>query len=160
MEVRRSLPADLPAIEAIYTAARAFMAAGGNPDQWGNGYPPRPLIESDIAAGKSFVCTEGDAVAGVFYFAQEEEPTYREIDGAWLNDEPYGVVHRVAAAPGARGVATLCLDWCFRQCPNIRIDTHRNNAPMNGLLVKRGFIRCGIVRMADGSDRIAYQKTE
>jgi RimJ/RimL family protein N-acetyltransferase len=44
------------------------------------------------------------------------------------------------------------------QIPNIRIDTHRDNAIMQHLLEKNGFVKCGIIYVEDGSPRIAYQK--
>ena len=51
MEIRKSTPADLPRILEIYAGARAFMAAHGNPRQWGaTGWPPESLIRQDIAA--------------------------------------------------------------------------------------------------------------
>ena len=84
---------------------------------------------------------------------------YRVIeDGAWLADGPYGVVHRIASAPGTRGAATYCLNWAFARCGNLRIDTHADNAPMQGLLRKLGFARCGRIYIADGSPREAFQK--
>lgn len=42
---------DLPALESLYAAARERMKAADNPDQWGDSYPPRALIEEDIARG-------------------------------------------------------------------------------------------------------------
>ena len=79
-------------------------------------------------------------------------------DGAWLNDRPYGVVHRVACASRGRGLASHCLNWCFEQWGNIRIDTHRNNIPMQKMLEKNGFSRCGIIFVEAGPERIAFQK--
>lgn len=41
--------------------------------------------------------------------------------------------------------------------PNLRADTHRNNRTMRHLLEKSGFRYCGIIHVADGSERLAYQ---
>ncbi|MCL2363371.1 MAG: GNAT family N-acetyltransferase [Defluviitaleaceae bacterium] len=173
--IRQTIPADLDAVMQIYTAARAEMAATGNPHQWGDSHPPRAMIEADIDAGKSYVLvdeTNGNDAAyprrirAVFYFAIEDDPTYAEIDGAWLDvDVPYGVVHRIARAPGAKGAGAACLAWCFGQCGNIRIDTMAANASMHKLLVRLGYKRCGVIRLGLFDDpamdeRIAYQKTE
>ncbi len=160
VEIRKSKTTDLEAMQAIYADARAFMVAAGNPGQWLDGYPKRTLLEADIEIGHSYVCLEDEEVVGAFYFAVEEEPTYARIDdGEWLNDAPYGVVHRIAAARGKRGVATFCLNWCYEQCGNMRIDTHHDNLPMQNLLKKLGYQPCGTVYMENGDKRIAFQKS-
>lgn len=148
----------------IYAFARAFMAAHGNPNQWGpTQWPPRVLIEQDIREGHSYVCVGDDGrVAGTFYFIQgmDVEPTYRAItDGAWLDDGPYGVVHRIATDGSARGVGAFCLNWAFEQCGHMRIDTHGDNAVMQRLLGKLGFIHCGTIHVEeDAFPRLAYEK--
>ncbi len=159
MVIRKSERRDLEQIMALYEEARAFMRKNGNPSQWGNSHPPREMIEADIAAGKSYVCMEGGQIAATFYFAVEEDPTYRQIEqGAWLCGGPYGVVHRITARQGVRGAASFCLAWCYEQCGNLRIDTHRDNQPMRRCLERNGFIYCGVIHIADGSERIAFQK--
>jgi len=173
--IRQTTLNDLDAVMQIYAAARAEMAAAGNPHQWGDAHPARAMIEADIEAGKSYVLVDeanGNNTAyprgilAVFYFAIEEDPTYAHIDGAWLDETlSYGVVHRIARAPGANGAGAACLAWCFDQCGNIRIDTMIANAPMHKLLVRLGYKRCGVIRLGLFDDpamdeRIAYQKTE
>ena len=145
MEIRKATKEDLPVILALYECARTFMAQNGNASQWGTTNPPRSLI----AEGK---------IAAVFYFAVEREPTYAVISGAWLDDAPYGVVHRLASDGVTKGAGTFCLQWALEQCGNLRIDTHRDNRPMQGLLAKLGFSRCGTITIADGTERIAFQK--
>ena len=103
---------------------------------------------------------EGETIAAVFSLIMGEDPTYAAIyDGAWLSDAPYGTVHRVCVACYGGGVGAYCLDWCLRRCGNVRIDTHRDNQPMQALLKKCGFAYCGRILLADGSERIAFQKT-
>lgn len=159
MEIRKATEEALEEILEIYSHARKFMAENGNATQWGNTYPPLERVRQDIAEGKCHICVEGDRILCVFYFAIEEDPTYTDIrEGEWLSEEPYGVVHRIASAEGTKGAASFCLNWAFERTGNIRMDTHDNNRPMQGLLRKSGFQYCGRITLADGSPRIAFQK--
>ena len=167
MKIRKSKKTDLPAIMQIFAEARAFMWENGNMDQWKNNHPPQELIEEDIQRGVSYVCVIGEEVAeeiaAVFYFNIERDITYSKIDGKWVNDEPYGVIHRIArsmSVKGAKGAGEFCIKWCLKQHPNIRIDTHRDNAPLLRLMDKLGFTRCGIIWLANGDERVAFQKAE
>lgn len=160
MEIRRTSNNDMDTIQQIYAQARAFMKANGNPNQWINQYPVAALIEQDIASNHSYVCIDDGEIVGTFFFKEGTDPTYAIIDqGEWLNNEPYGVVHRLASSNGKRGVATFCLNWCYEQCGNIRIDTHKDNLPMQNLLKKNGYVECGIIYVANGDERIAFQKS-
>lgn len=161
LEIRHTAPADLPRLLEIYEAARAFMVRTGNPHQWAEkGWPPADIIEEDIVAGRSYVCTaDGRPVACFLYlYGQDVEPTYAHIEGAWISDEPYGVVHRIAADGSVPGAGTACLNWALAQHGHLRIDTHEDNLPMQNLLTKLGFKRCGIIYLEDGDPRIAYEK--
>jgi len=157
MEVRKTIHKDIEAVMAIYAYARTFMKETGNPNQWKGNHPPQTLIEADIEAGCSYVCVNENEIAAVFYFNVEEESTYKKIQGKWLNNETYGVVHRIAREQNAKGAGEYALKWCMRQHPNIRIDTHIDNAPMFNLLEKLGFTRCGTVWLENGDERVAFQ---
>ena len=148
----------LSPIMAIYERAREFMAKTGNPDQWGMAYPPEDMIRQDILNGKCYVNLRDGNICAVFYFAIEEDPTYGYIEGAWLNDAPYGVIHRIAVGESGTGTAAECFQFAFEQCENLRIDTHEKNIPMQRCLAKNGFQRCGMIYLEDGDPRIAYQK--
>lgn len=157
--IRKTEKKDLPLAEDIYRAARAFMKSVGNGGQWGEEYPKREKLLEDISRGYSYLCVEGDSVLAVFSFCPSPDPTYERIEnGAWLNEEPYFVIHRMAAAKRRSGAASFCFAWCFKRCSNIRVDTHKDNAPMLGLIKKFGFKYCGIIYTDDGSPRLAFQK--
>lgn len=158
MTIRKPSISDLPDILKIYFRAREFMRLSGNPTQWGDSRPHESLIIADIEAGNSYVIEQNGKITGVFALIIGSEPTYSEIDGVWLNDEPYGTIHRIASAGIAHGIFDVCLDFCFKQISNIRIDTHENNAVMRHLLKKHGFAECGMIYVDDGTPRIAFQK--
>lgn len=170
MKIRRSTEQDFDRMMEIYAHARRFMAEHGNPDQWGSTcWPPAELIRSDIEAGSSYVClgepesdTDGcERVIGTFFFTQGDdiEPTYREIeDGEWLDDSPYGVVHRIASDGSTRGVGTFCIKWALEQCGHLRIDTHEDNVVMQRLLAGLGFVHCGTIYVReDRAPRLAFE---
>ena len=165
MQIRKSTERDVARMMEIYAYARRFMAEHGNPNQWGpRNWPPEALIRSDIQNGNSYVClNDAGAVVGTFFFIQgrDIEPTYRVInDGAWLDDSPYGVVHRIATDGSEKGVGRFCLDWAFEQCGHLRIDTHGDNTVMQSLLAKLGFVHCGTIYVYEDNDpRLAYEKT-
>ena len=161
MYIRRAEMSELDELMKIYERAQAFMVESGNPNQWKKGHPRRDMIEEDITLQRSFVCVENEKIECVFMYEEGEDPTYSYIeDGEWPNDRPYGVLHRIASAGNVRGIASFCLDWCYERCHNLRADTHRDNKVMQRVLEKNGFSRCGIIYIADGTPRIAYQKFE
>ncbi|MDO4344119.1 MAG: GNAT family protein [Eubacteriales bacterium] len=165
MYIRKAKEADMETILSIYARARDFQKSTGNPNQWKDGYPQRELLLEDLVQGCLYVCiqeTQGvHEIAAVFAYFTGEDATYRVIrNGAWLNDDPYGTVHRIAASGIAKGTAAFCFDWAFAQCPNIRIDTHRDNVVMQNVLKKNGFIYCGEITTHDGTPRMAYQKSD
>ena len=96
-----------------------------------------------------------------FFLAETDDPTYRQIyEGAWKNPAPYGVVHRVASSGEVRGAGAYCIEWAFRQCGHLRMDTHGDNTVMQKLLTKLGFSYCGIIYVeADEWPRLAYERS-
>lgn len=160
MEIRHARPEELDTILELFEQAKAFMRKNGNPTQWGANYPGRELIASDIAQGHSYTAVEGDEIAAVFYFdcGEDVEPDYAVIDGAWRTGHTYGVMHRVVSTGKYPGMVRLCSDWCLERCPSLRIDTHADNRPMQESLKRCGFQYCGIVTLADGTTRLAFEK--
>lgn len=164
MEIRKTRHEDLPRLNEIYAYARNFMAENGNPNQWGpTNWPPAERLVKDVEEGNGYVCLDDEGIiVGCFYFIQgyDIDPTYREItNGAWLSDSSYGVVHRIASSGDVKGVATYCINWAYEQCGHLRIDTHGDNVPMQGLMKKLGFVECGTIFVEeDDYPRIAYEK--
>lgn len=157
--IRTAVSADLPDILQVYARARTFMAANGNPTQWGTTYPAPELLEEDINLGRLFVDTAaGGRVCGVFMFALGDDPTYSYIEnGSWLDNSHYGTIHRIAGDGTAPGALKRCVAFCRERCPHLRIDTHADNHIMQNCIAKAGFTRCGIIYVEDGSPRIAYE---
>lgn len=159
MHIRTATIEDLCAIEAIYAHARRFMAESGNPTQWGTTHPPRAMLQQDIALGQLYLAEEDSQPCGVFAFIMGDDPTYASIEqGHWLSDEPYGVIHRIASNGKVHGLLRHAVDFCLAKTAHLRIDTHADNAIMQRQILKCGFTRCGIIRVRDGSPRIAFER--
>lgn len=162
MKIRLAQPQDFETIMTIYAHARQEMIKAGNPKQWAaNNWPPADLIQSDIRRDKSYVC-ETEEIVAVFYYdyGQDIDPTYRQIeDGNWLDDSPYGVVHRLASNGKNKGAGQFCIQWALQQSQHLRIDTHPDNLPMQRLFQKLDFHQCGIIYVQEDKDpRLAYEK--
>ncbi len=157
-KIRLAETKDLEEIMTIYDNARKFMAANGNPTQWAN-HPTRDLIVTDIAAHRLYVLVDDlNVILGVFAFIEGPDSTYSKIyDGKWLNDRPYWVIHRLASNLKAHGVFKAISDWCLTKATDIRIDTHRDNIPMQKALYKYGYSYCGVIHLDNGDPRIAFQ---
>lgn len=159
MHIRKTVKTDLPQIGKIYDNAKKFMCETGNPNQWNTEKPNAESAREDMEKGVGYVVEENGEILAVFMFSQAPDPTYARIyNGKWLSDAPYGVIHRVAVAKQGQGIIGHCIEECFAVCQNLRIDTHRDNIPMQRALLKRGFEYCGIIHLANGEERLAYQK--
>ena len=163
LTIRKAVYDDIPAMADIYEAAKVRMHTGGNPTQWSEGKPNSETAKMDIENGNAYVLTdESGLVRGVFTYITGADPTYRVIEGAWLNDEPYGTIHRIATDGTVSGAVKAAATWALAKQDNLRIDTHRNNAPMRGALKKLGFKECGRIWVDSETDaeRIAYHITK
>ncbi len=157
MYIRKSTMEDLSRMEEIFAYAREQMKKNGNPNQWGNHKPARETLIEDIKNQISYVLTEDERIFGTFVFFVGEDPTYHIIEeGNWLNQEPYGVIHRVASDGTKKGLMGMIGDYTKSQCSNLRIDTHHDNHIMQRAVEKQGFKRCGIIYLENGDPRIAY----
>lgn len=158
MRIRQAEERELDKILKIYEQARVFMRENGNATQWQDGYPSAELVLREIVQGNQYVCEEDGEIVATFSLCEGPDPTYQEIwEGQWFNDAPYKVLHRLAST-GGKGAGKFCLQWSIAQSSDLRVDTHEENLPMQRLLQKNGFVKCGKIRVADGTERIAFQK--
>ncbi len=159
LKIRRATEADKGQIAAIYAKAVSYMQANGNPTQWQGGYPSTEVIDEDMNLDRLYVLEDSSSnIVAQFCYFVGDDPTYSYIDGAWLDDAPYGVVHRLASSGEVKGAGKICLDWCFEQHPNMRIDTHADNKTMLHIIRSSGFVECGEIIVKNGTRRIAFQR--
>lgn len=158
--IRRSTARDIDRIMEVYESAKYFMRSCGNFKQWTAGYPDKNTILNDIVHFSHFLAEDEEGnILMVFSFILGEDPTYKVIEeGAWLNNKPYGTIHRIASSGMQGGMLKACVRYCATMIDNIRIDTHAENGPMQNALHRLNFKLCGIIYVADGSQRLAFQK--
>lgn len=169
MKFRKTIEKDLPHIKNIFNQAIAGLKAA-QIDQWQNGYPNIDAVRQDMTQNESYVLLKDDQVAATAMIAFGGEAAYDQIfDGKWLSSGKYAVIHRIAVADTFKGqglageiikkTETLCLE---QQIPSIRIDTHPENAAMQRMLLKSGFVHCGAILLPDGAEagskRLTYEK--
>ncbi|MFA4868268.1 MAG: hypothetical protein WC623_08730 [Pedobacter sp.] len=153
--------ADVDQIMLIIEQAKSIMRKNGNHTQWINGYPSKEVIQTDIHNQHAFVCLVDMEIVGYFCFMEgnDPDPNYKVIEkGAWINNSPYGVIHRLASSGKVKGVAKNAFDFAFSRIKNVRVDTNHDNLPMQNFLKNSGFVYCGIIYVNDGTPRDAFQK--
>ncbi len=162
MEFIKARESDVEKILQIVASAQAFLKGNGV-QQWQNNYPSRDVIENDIRLGNGYVAIENGEVVGYFVWFCGVEPDYLQevIDGDWKTNGEYAVIHRVAVAKKGGGVGSKIFAEAIRfsreaGAPSLRVDTHRNNIPMQTVVKKHGFEYCGIIYVSEG-ERFAFE---
>lgn len=162
--LRKARKEEVGRIMEIMSQAKAQMAREGS-RQWDESYPAPENILADIEAGAGYVlCAGGGLVAAYGAIIFTGEPVYCEIDGQWLTEGDYVVLHRLAVADEVkgRGVATRFFDETARLgrkkgVGSFRVDTNFDNLRMLHIADKLGFSYCGEVCYGRGS-RKAFEK--
>lgn len=162
---RRSTPADIPEINQIIQAAKAYLKQQGSP-QWQDGHEPHEaVIRQDIRKKASYVLTMNEEIVGTVALITDKDPVYEAIEGQWLQNGAYVSLHHVAVSQRYRGagLGKAVLEAAIHQAQvlgyeDIRIDTYPANQPMLGLIEKLGFSYCGMVYFPfEHGERKAFQ---
>ena len=145
-------------MKEIFSIARRFMAATGNPHQWAENYPSDEQLCSDIQSGDSHVILQDGKIIATFLLRGGEDPTYKVIyQGEWPDNRPYATIHRIASSGERKGIMHAVMQYALKYYSSIRIDTHRDNLVMQNAIAKEGFKYCGIIHCWNGDERLAYQ---
>lgn len=143
-------------IFGIYTCikdAKKMLKESGS-DQWQDtdGYPSMETITEYVASRLMYVSVENNEIVGCIALCRGKDKNYEEIDGKWLNNEPYYALHLVAVKNGhyQKGIASNLIKEMMKiayndQIYNLKIDTKAENKPMSSLLNKMGFTKTGII---------------
>lgn len=153
--IRLATKEDLTNIMLVYMKARKFMKDTGNPDQWGDNRPTYESVVTDIDQKRMYIIEEDEGLLGVFSL-YDYDKDYEDIDGKWLNDEPYVAIHKLAANGMKNGVFKKALDFAKTRSNNIRIDTHKHNKVMQLNIKRNKFSYVGRVYIDGELERLAY----
>lgn len=161
--LRKAERTELPTIWTIVQFAIEQRRLDGS-RQWQDGYPNPATLEDDLKKGYAYVIEESGEILLYAAIIFDPEPAYEAIEGRWLTDGPYLVMHRIAVSSQAKGkgIATaffhLAEDLCrSKGVPSIKVDTNFDNAPMLRIMDKLGYTYCGEVYFR-GSARKAFEK--
>lgn len=154
--IRKTLDTDIPAVMAIYDAARALCARMATPRSG----PRARLLPSNwlpISPPVAAMCAKLTVAWWRLFAFYRPDECYDVIeDGQWRSDTPYAVLHRVASDGTVHGIAAAMFAFAKERADHLRIDTHRDNLPMQGASIKAGFERAGVVYVSDGTARVAF----
>lgn len=163
LKFRKATSKDISAIWGILRQSIERRRKDGS-TQWQDGYPNLSTVENDVEKGQNYVLAQDGKIIATAAVIFNFEPTYDVIEGAWLTDGDFMVVHRVgisdqAAGKGFAQKLFLILEDFARenQIYSIKIDTNFDNAPMLKILEKLCYIYCGEIQVRDGK-RKAFEK--
>ena len=165
MELIKAKTSDIDEIMNIIGVAQEHFKNEGI-DQWQNNYPNHEVIGMDIDNDNCYVLKDEDKIVGTTALIFDGESDYDTIyEGEWLSLGEYAVIHRMAVDFHQRGtgLASIFLKkteelTMDREIYSIKVDTHRENIPMQKLLLKNGYKECGWIYLKDKAERIAFEK--
>lgn len=160
---RKATAADLGTIMDIIQEAKEQMSREGK-HQWDDSYPTQQHIETDILAGNGYVMAHDGRPVAYGAVVLTGEPAYDVIEGHWLSEQPYAVLHRLAVSEAIKGhgfgvqfmqeVERIAVAAGIH---SFKVDTNHDNTRMLHVLDKMGFSHCGNIFYPQGS-RIAFEK--
>lgn len=160
---RKATSQDAPEIWKILEQAILRRKNDGS-NQWQDGYPNPDVVKKDIELGYGYVLTLGDRIIAYSAVLVNDEPAYTEIEGKWLTNGDFVVVHRIAVANDylGRGLSSKVMEFIEKLALekgvfSVKVDTNFDNPAMLRIFEKLGYSYCGQVYFR-GSARKAFEK--
>jgi GNAT superfamily N-acetyltransferase len=162
-DFRKAELSEIAPIWAILRQAIQRRKEDGS-NQWQDGYPNPEVVQKDIEKGEGFVLVAGETIIGYSALLINDEPAYGNIEGKWLTNTDFVVMHRVAISENylGKGLAKLMIknieDFALSNTIfSVKADTNFDNLPMIKIFESQGYTYCGEVYFR-GSPRKAYEK--
>lgn len=160
---RKAVIEDKDSIWNIVQQAILRRKADGS-NQWQDGYPNKESIENDITNEIGFVLLDNETIIGYCAALINDEPAYSAIEGKWLTNNDFIVIHRIAINENylGKGLSGQIIENIENYAKNqnifsVKVDTNFDNLAMMKIFEKRGYQYCGEVYFR-GSARRAYEK--
>lgn len=160
---RKAKQDDAPRIWDILQQAITRRKEDGS-KQWQDGYPNPDVVQNDIDKGIGYVLTDAETIIGYSAVLINDEPAYAGIEGKWITNGDFVVVHRIAVSPDylGKGLSAQILKHIEElalqnNINSIKVDTNFDNPAMMRIFEKLGYAYCGEVFFR-GSARKAYEK--
>ncbi|MGL4569952.1 MAG: GNAT family N-acetyltransferase [Clostridium sp.] len=155
MQFRKAKRSDLKKIEAIIPYV--VKSGEGKGLNWTSVYPTINHFERDFEKGELYVmasnpeCNE-DIVYGAVVLNSDEDINYKKA--AWSNSQKALVPHRLMVNPefqrmgnGKRLMTFIEEEGKKRNLKSIRLDTNITNVRAQGLYIKSGFKKVGVINL-------------
>lgn len=163
MKLKKATASQIDKIcEIIQSAIRRRKNDGST--QWQDGYPNRTTIQEDINTKSGYVLMENSEILAYVCVKINDEPAYENIEGKWLSNSDFLVIHRVAVAEKhlGKGMAKKLFQLIEnigieQKIYSIKVDTNFDNKPMLSIFKRLGYQYCGKVYF-DIQERMAYEK--
>ena len=160
---------DLPRVMEITASAKNLLKQNGSL-QWQQGYPNEETFTNDINNERLYGLYEDYKLMGYGAYVYGKDLNYVEIEGGkWdipANDKDMAI-HRVAVDEHSHGkkYGIKILEYGIKYakklgCITVKVDTHKNNIPMQRCIEKSGFLYRGIIKiLTEKLDnlRLAYE---
>ncbi|HJS01187.1 MAG TPA: GNAT family N-acetyltransferase [Flavobacterium sp.] len=161
---RKATISEADSIWAILQQAIIRRQLDGS-QQWQDGYPNVDVVKNDIQKEAAYVLTENNVIVGYASIVFNDEPAYNQLDGKWLSNSDFVVLHRLAISENhlGKGLAKKILLFTEELALennifSIKVDTNFDNNAMLHIFEKLNYVYCGEVEFR-GSKRKAFEKT-
>lgn len=156
---------DLEKVSEILEQAKKSLKNDGV-DQWQNGTPNLSLLGQQVSRNNSYVYEKDGKILAYAYLSPDYDPTYASVRKAMKGDDSI-TIHTfcVDKNKARKGIGSLFFeqikDFAIKNGKDsLRIDTHKDNFRMRGLIKKLGFSYIGIIYINDNGrpmPRYAYE---
>ena len=161
---RKATLIEIPQIWVILQQAILRRKQDGS-QQWQDGYPNPDVLQQDIERNSGYVLTDTDnKIIGYAAILFNDEPAYENLNGTWLTNEDFVVIHRLAISEQNLGKGLAKKIFIFTEdialknnIFSIKVDTNFDNIAMLKILEKLEYTYCGEV-IFRGGVRKAFEK--